>query len=307
MPLPPITDLNSFNTVTGDPRQIAGLYFYQVLDCLVDLAYKLSADFRKRPQLYRDLGHPSIAETLGQLNAKYGTEINFLSGNERDEIYLPIFGSWNGSSSNGSDSFSRLGNDLVSAATAFAQGASDEGLRIFRDGVRTAVGPFADYLLGLQGDSVKFSRGVLSDLTENICYKILRNESVAAIFGIPKLGHTEYPYTTDPAEDLLVEQISAQLTWQIDNTSQVSLTREGISNRQRLALTGAEAIASVIDFGLQQNPSDADLDLLTANCYTWGAALASLNGQAKISPSPVQPMAPPSVVSSRVATAYGQR
>jgi hypothetical protein len=34
-----ITDKNSFlGATTGDGREIAGLYFYQVLDCLVDLA-----------------------------------------------------------------------------------------------------------------------------------------------------------------------------------------------------------------------------------------------------------------------------
>jgi hypothetical protein len=42
-----ISDLNSFNGVTVDPRQVAGLYFYSVLDCLVDLAYKVSYDFFK--------------------------------------------------------------------------------------------------------------------------------------------------------------------------------------------------------------------------------------------------------------------
>jgi hypothetical protein len=46
-----------------------------------------------------------------------------------------------------------------------------------------------------------------------------------------KLVDVDYPYATDPAEDLLVEQVSGQLTWQVDNTSQVVLTREGVGNR----------------------------------------------------------------------------
>ena len=58
MPIPNhrITDLTSFEEVTEEPRQIAGLYFYQALDCLIDLAYFVSTDFRSRPQLYRSLG-----------------------------------------------------------------------------------------------------------------------------------------------------------------------------------------------------------------------------------------------------------
>src|SRR5262249_43327548 len=153
------------------------------------------------------------AEILAQLNAKYGTEIDFLSGNERREIYFPIFGSWSGSLSTGNDSFAHLSNDLVRAATAFAQGASEKGLSIFRKNARTSVAPLASYLLGLQGDSVVFSKNVLSDLTEKTCYPILRSQKVAVVFGIPKLGDVQYPYAADPAEDLLVEQICMQLTW----------------------------------------------------------------------------------------------
>lgn len=81
-----IDSLLSFEDVTKEPHQIAGLYFYQLLECLVDLAYKISADFRKRPQLYRDLGNPSIAALLAEFNAKYGTEANLLSASERNEI-----------------------------------------------------------------------------------------------------------------------------------------------------------------------------------------------------------------------------
>jgi hypothetical protein len=47
MPIPDrrITNLASFREVTENPRQIAGLYFYQLLDSLVRL------------QLYTNLGH----------------------------------------------------------------------------------------------------------------------------------------------------------------------------------------------------------------------------------------------------------
>jgi hypothetical protein len=273
-----ITNLHSFAEVTKEPRQIAGLYFYQMLDCLVDLAYKVSADFRKRPQLYRDLGQPPIAQTLAELNAQYGTKINLLSENQRNEVYLPIFGNWNGSAPNESDSFPRLRDDLVHAASAFAERAVDTGVTMLREGVRTAHRPFKDYLLGLQGDSVRFSKEIaLSDLTERICYPVLRNPGVAAVFGIAKQSGVEYPYATDPAEDLLVEEISRQLRW--GDNSQTYITRERISNLQRAALRGAEAIAIAIAFEeADPDQTDADLDLLITKFYTWGTALASLNG-----------------------------
>jgi hypothetical protein len=300
-----IKDLRSFEETTEEPRQIAGLYFYQILDCLVDLAFKVTIDFRKRPQLYKNLGNPSIAPTLAALNAKYGTEVNFLSRNERNEIYVPIFGSWDGSSSNQTDSFPRLRNDLVRAATAFALGA-EEGAAILREGVRTAHRPFKDYLVGLQGDSVRFSKDTaLSDLTEKTCYPILRNREVAGIFGVTGIRGGDYPYATDPAEDILVEQICMQLS-RIDNFP-IYLTTERISNLQRAALRGVEAIATVIDFEDDPNNTTADLDLLISKCYTWGTALNDLNGQPMAAQARIAPAAAASHASAQLAAPYGLR
>jgi hypothetical protein len=266
-----IANRQSFQAATGEPREIAGLYFYQLLDCLVDLAYKVSLDFRRRPQLYRDLGQPSLAPILAELSAKYGTEVNFLSGGERNEVYAPIFGKLDQSPLFDSDNFARLRDDIIRAATAFAEGALDKGVPMLKEGVRAAHRPFKDYLLGLHGDSVRFSKEVaLSELTEKICYPILRSQNVAVIFGVSKLADVEYPYAVDPAEDLLIEQISGELTWRTDvSQTYPALTRERISNLQRAAVAGAEAIATAIDFEGDQEYTDADLDLLITKCYTW--------------------------------------
>ena len=37
-----IHDLESFNRTTGEGHEVAGLYLYQQLDCLVDLAYRVA-------------------------------------------------------------------------------------------------------------------------------------------------------------------------------------------------------------------------------------------------------------------------
>jgi hypothetical protein len=312
-----ITDLASFDEATESPRDIAGLYFYQLLDCLVDLAYDVSADFRVRPQLYRHLGDTEIAESLAKLNAKYGTELDFLSPVQRSAIYLPIFGSWDGSTPNDSDSFPHLKDDLIHAATAFAERAVDTGIDMLRENVRTAHRPFKDYLTQVQGDSVIFSKNVaLKKLTETNSYPVLRNQGVAAVFsvGIAKDAAKDYPYRTNSAEDLLAEQISKQFP-STDKTQHY--TRERISNLQRAALRGAEAIATAIDFE-EANPKQtiADIDLLILKCYTWGKALVSLSSQMKIpvsmGPVPVpgttpaagtQPSAGPAMATSIAAPA----
>ena len=46
-----ITDLKSFEEATKGPEPLLGTSIFQIMDCLVDLACKVLADFRKRPQL----------------------------------------------------------------------------------------------------------------------------------------------------------------------------------------------------------------------------------------------------------------
>ena len=288
-----IKNLDDFEAATTEPRQIAGLYFFQLLDCLLDLVYEVSVDYYDRPQLYRDLGEPelAIAAALARLNAKYGSDIDFLSAGQRRAIYSPIFGSWNGSTSNGNDSFRNLRDALIHAATAFAELAVGSGIDMLRENVRQAHRPFKDYLVSLQGDSVRFSKIDLGNLTEKNFYPILRNQGVAAVFGIAKLQAPDYPYATDGSEDLLVEQISKQLSTTQSLKAQPVITREQISNLQRAALRGTEAIATAIDFE-ESNAQQtiADLDLLILKCYTWGTALEALNGPLKSPQSPMQPV-----------------
>ncbi|MBV8887620.1 MAG: hypothetical protein JO235_26985 [Chroococcidiopsidaceae cyanobacterium CP_BM_RX_35] len=306
MPIPNyhITSIESFEAATKEPRQIAGLYFYHLLDCLVDLSYTVSADFYNRPQLYRHLGDRRIPLALARLNAKYGTDVDFLSVAQRRAIYLPIFGDWDTSKLNGGDSFPQLRDDLIRAAKAFAERAVDTGVEMLREGVRTAHRPFKDYLVELHGDSVRFSKETsLGELTEKNSYPILRDQGVAVVFGISKQRATEYPYATDPTEDLLVEQISKQLS--STNGAQQYITRERISNLQRAALRGAEAIATAIDFE-EADPEQitADLDLLITKCYTWGTALESLSMPMLASKQGIQPTAAAAATSTMAPTGY---
>jgi hypothetical protein len=291
MPIPDyeINSLETFQEITQAPREIAGLYFYQLFDCLIEQAWKISADFRKRPQLYRDLGNPSLAPLLAELNAEYGTKVNLLSASERIEIYVPIFGAY--TSQHNNDNFRRLRNDLLSASVAFVEGAHQHSLPMLREAMRTAHHSLKAYLLDLHGASTRFSKDALSYLTEKVCYPILRSKHIAAIFGVTKLAEqVEYPYAIDPARDLLVEQIALQLPWRTDSSQyNVTLTRDRISNLQKVARKGAETIATVIE--LDDGDTHTDLELLIKKCYVWRMALASLNAGSKVSqPSVQQPV-----------------
>src|SRR5439155_6496259 len=147
------------------------------------------------------------------------------------------------------------------------------------DRVRTTAVPFERSLVGLQGDSVKWSREhALPRLMEEVSFTILRNKGISSVFGIDKPPVTEWPYVEDSNGDKLVEVISKQLMW-TDKPDELCITREYFSNLQRVALRGAEAIATIIDF--RDTVTDTDLELLIKKVYTWGAALMSLNAHAK--------------------------
>jgi hypothetical protein len=291
-----IDDLKSFESVTGEPHQLAGLYFYQQLDCLVDLAHAVSHDFFKRSHRYINLGRtqpkdePSrpLRQTLAQLRARYGYDELFPSVTQRDEIYLPIFGSRGGYAPTEEGDFPRLRNQLLDAAATFAERVFDTGEDMLRAAVRTTHRPMSEYLQGLHGDSVRWNReNALAGLTEAVSYPVLRSSQVSGVFGIQPPPVVDWPYTEDSNGTKLVEAMSQQLE-EVDRPGDTNLSRERISNLQRAALRGAEAIATIIDY--RESPDKADLDRLITKCYTWRAALLSVDGIAEMA-QPANPMA----------------
>jgi hypothetical protein len=144
--------------------------------------------------------------------------------------------------------------------------------------------PLFEYLTGLQGDSVSWSRdNALSGLTEQVSYRILRNKGVSAVYGIATPARDAWPYTFDSNADKVVEKISKQLMWPEHSEEMGSdgknemhkyISREEITNLQRAAIEGAKAIATVID--VDAGSTDDDVDLLIRKCYTWGTALRNL-------------------------------
>ena len=280
-----IDSLKSFVATTAEPHQVAGLYFFSALDCLVDSAHRVAHDFLNRPHLYTDLtpAKPppsSIASLLAALHARYGSDERLLAGDQRHQVYSALFGPLAGLGTTNDSDFARLRNGLVNACAAFAERVYDTGVGMLRDRVRSAHRPFHEYLTGLLGDSVRWSRdSAFAELTEGFVYPILRNKGVGAVFGVSTPPTQEWPYVEDSNGDKLLEEIHRQLRGRAPTTPTIVfsppvLTRERISNLQRVALRGAEALNTTIDF--DERGSDADLDQLITRCYTWGSALASV-------------------------------
>jgi hypothetical protein len=292
-----IQDHASFQQVTGEPNQVAALYFFSALDGLVTLAARVAHDFFDRPHLYTDVdpsgtagaGSAGLAPVIAALHARSGCHERFLSEDQRRQIYTGLFGASPGFAPEEDSAFRRLQRDFVNACSAFAERVFDTGLEMLRERVRMTHRPFKEYLTGLHGSSVRWSGDeALAGLTEDVAYEIMRNMGVAAVFGIARPPASAWPYVEDSNGDKLVEEISKQLMRPSEeslvNGGQPSAralwtpwarwTREGFSNLQRVASGGAVAIRTVLDFSDSSN--DADLNRLVSKGYAWGSALMAL-------------------------------
>jgi hypothetical protein len=267
-----ISSAESLGTPTTASRQLAGLYFYFVLDCLIELAHEISKDFFARPQLYNRLGEPAISATLARLNSQYGNDEHVPSREQRAAIFRPLFGQDRITSSDGSSDFTCARDPLIAACVAFAERVYDTGVVMLEDSVRSAHRPFRDLLLGSLGDSVQWSREQsFGEIADGLAYPILRHPGISRVFGIGAPGPA-WPYTEDPNGAVMVEQASRQLPFAAEYDGPLSRAR--FNELQRLALRGAEAVASVLE-----TPNDARetelLQLITA-VYTWGSALTTI-------------------------------
>jgi hypothetical protein len=273
-----INSQETFEWVTASPHEVAGLYFYQQLDELIDLARAISFDFFARPNLYDALEDAEIASRIAALHARYGHDEKFLSREQRQKIYEGIFMA-------GGNSFSGGRDALLYTAAKFAERVYDTGEDMLRQAVRDAARTFKAYLITLPGASLSWSRhDVLPELADKTAYRILRDRGVRAVFSRSMPVSEEWPWYVDGKGDEFVEVASVCL-----HEPERSLSRDYFNAIQRVALRGAEAIATVIDYKDQDNPEVVDHLILKA--YTWHAALIQVvSPSVSISPNGNQPL-----------------
>jgi hypothetical protein len=261
-----IADRPMFDRITGLGREVAGLYAYAELDRLIDLACLVAADFFTRPHLYIDLLDTEMPARLARLNTRVGHEEYYPSHAQRKAMYEPVFGSLEHASTATSD-FARLRDGLLAAASTFAEWSQATGIPMLRERVRTEHRPLREYLRGVSGATVTWSRGrALPAVADEEAYRVLRDGSVIAVFGLTRPPLEAWPYLAEANGDKVVEQIGKAL-----EVPDRRLTREGFSALQRVAIRGAEALAAVLVFDESQD--DEQLDELITRCYTWHAAL----------------------------------
>jgi hypothetical protein len=261
-----INSQETFDWVTGSPHEVAGLYFYQELDELIELARAISFDFFARPHLYDQLEDPAVVSDLARLHARYGHDERFLSHEQRQKIYEGFFKA-------GENQFTGGRDALLYAAAKFSERVYDTGEEMLRAAVRDAARTFKAYLTTLPGTSLSWSRGsVLPELTDKTAYRILRDRGIRSVFGRSMPVAHEWPYKVDGKGDEFVE-VAGECLHEPDTAW---LRRDRFNAIQRVALRGAEAIATVIDYDDQRDRDVVDHVIL--KCYTWHAALVQVVG-----------------------------
>jgi hypothetical protein len=274
-----ITGHESFDAITGGDFAVAGLYLYAKLDRLTDLACLVAADFFARPHLYISFEDPDTPARLARLNSRIGSEEYYPSAAHRRAMYEPVFGPGDPAVADGGD-FARLRDGLLSAAAAYAEWSQATGIPMLEERVRTEHRPFREYLDGVTGATVRWSRDeALPVLADNEAYRVLREPGVIGVFGLQQRADADWPWCLDTNGDKAVEQIGRAL-----ETPERRLTRESFSAVQRVALRGAEALTAILTFDESQDPEA--LTALITRCYTWHAALKAWLAPGVVTGSP---------------------
>jgi hypothetical protein len=290
---------------TSGDYAVAGLLFYKELDCLVDLAYLVSLDFFDRPQLYRHVTEDVVSD-LTKLRARYGHHEDFLSREQRHEIFAGVFGEgegaelWNGATvAPPAGSFAGLRDQALAAAAAFGERVYSTSEELLRATMRIQHVYLKDYLQRVTGASVKWSRDhVLPAITER-CYRILRNPQIAARFSVDRAPSANWPVEINGDGSTLVEQIS---TTSIRGSAE-PISREIFDEKHQLALQGAQALVEIMGY---KGELDRDsTDRLINACYYWYAARGRVLGLpiAVVPPPARAPLAAPAAAAPALALA----
>jgi hypothetical protein len=249
----------------GDFGALAGeLYSVWTLDCLVELGYAVATDFVARPQLYQE---EEIPESIVDLRMSWGARTGLANAAQRVAMMLPIFGRTDGlkpDASNTNSSFHLARKKLVDACIAFSERATDTGVSMLEDRVRSALVPLRAHFEGLQGRAAELvSRDMKAE--SDLVLNILRSAGVARVFGVPPAAPDWPSKSGDPNGAKLVEAASSALPVAADY--KINYTRFVLL--QRVAQEGAKSLPMIAG----AEPSDGQLHSLISRVYSWGTSL----------------------------------
>ena len=270
-----IRDKQTFEAVAGPGHEIAGMYAFAKLDALIDLARLVSLDFFGRPEYYKTFDNPKVVEDLAQMHARYGCNEEFLSHEQRQTIFTPLFHDVEGSFSGDRDA-------ILSAAATFAEWGQATGVPMLRAAMETVRDNFLTQLANFEGASLTWSRMRALESLTGLSYRILREPGVTSVFKVRTPPIEAWPFIDDQNGDQLVENIGKEFDSDKMSAKVPKLSRHDFRLRQRAALRGAEAISAVMDYvpgsgvdaldrAISPGSGGDALDRVISRCYTWYA------------------------------------
>ena len=292
-----IRDLKTFDIIAGDGHEIAGLYFYCMLDHLIDIGYEVAKDLTTNKfEIYRD-DTPEGSLNLLRLYTRMGNDEIFLSREHRHMIWHSYFGHTYhpgyshtsnylvpGDKHESSHNFSTVLNRLLETATEFVTRAEIEtGAPALISSFRLALVPFNQYIFAIQTAAARlYRRQILPLLTEGNVYSILRNRNITSVYGVNSPICREWPYAPDSTANVLIERISHQLN--IKEYYGMSYSQIYESYLELTARRGACAIAAAIETDSDRSSNEDILNLIT-KFHSWHTALTYLQDYSMPNPS----------------------
>ncbi|NEP68992.1 hypothetical protein [Moorena sp. SIO3A5] len=272
-----IRDFETFNRISGDSHEVAGLYFYYMLDHLIEIGHSVAMDFSIRRFHLFTSNESANALNLLRLYTRMGNDEVFLSKEHRNKIWNSFFGNTQDKENNAKNSynFPELRYTLLKAASEYVLRAEIEtGGPALISSFRLALIPFRQYILSVQGAAAKLYRTqVFPQLTEENVYPILRNSEVTAVYGINTAINTNWPYSFDTNANKVIEEVSCQLD--VTDRDGNHFTQKQESYLETTAKRGSVAISSSIDVD-PDGSSDEEILNLINQCYAWHTALQFL-------------------------------
>ena len=288
-----IRDLKTFDAIAGEKHEVAGLYFYCMLDHLVDIGYEVAKDLTTNKfEVYREDTAESSLNLL-KLYTRMGNDEIFLSRKHRHLIWHSYFGhtyhpgyshTMEENDMYSHNNFPTVLNRLLETASEFVTRAEIEtGAPALISSFRLALVPFNQYIFAIQTAAARlYRRQILPLLTEGNVYSILRNRAVTSVYGVNSPIRCEWPYAPDSTANVLIERISHQLDLKEHYGMSYSQIYE--SYLELTARRGACAIAAAIETDSDRS-SDEDILNLITKFHSWHTALTYLKDYSMAEPS----------------------
>jgi len=138
--------------------------------------------------------------------------------------------------------------------------------------MRAAHRAFKQFLVDLHGDALKWStKNSFYNIANQTAYKILRIPQIVRNVTPSTVSGSDWPFVESQDGQKMVEEIAAYLNY----SNEFSFTKQYFGSLQSSALSGAVAIATILDF--QENLTGT-FDEMAEKCYEWGEALEILSG-----------------------------